>query len=391
MPQLTELPLNPIDIAKGSESRGYSGFFARLRARYSLIQLLVLLLMLGWGALFVFLIADREPPSRELLLAGSAAIAALVLWLQGTVIPRDKIAKIERLARQIEERINEQHAPIPDAGMPSEIGPLISAINRLIAQREARYAQERDFTANASHDLRTPLAGIRVQLQIAMRTSDPKQRGHALRRAMEGVDRAARLVEQMLILARLTSDELVLVSTTFDVGDTCERTIGELRQLAEPRNIALDFERSSTPLSIEGSEDSVGILLSNLVMNAIVYSPAGGQVTVRAQEAGEDVLITVADNGPGIPPERRERVLERFNKANIGQPSGTGLGLSIVKRVVELHDGSLELDDVETGTGLLVRVRLPASQRRRVRGNRAPALFTRQPSIPSPSSSDLRH
>ena len=207
------------------------------------------------------------------------------------------------------------------------------------------------------HELRTPLAVLRIHAQNALEAPDAGDREEALRQLGSGVDRATRVVAQLLTLARLDPNSIRLNMDHLDLLAFLRGELAELTPLALNRGqeLILDAQEPGD-YHLPADAPSLGILLQNLVSNAVQYTPAGGCIQVQLQATTQDLLLQVLDSGPGVPAELRERLFERFFR--VGEGQGAGLGLSIVRRVVELHQGSIALDESPLG-GLRVSVRLP--------------------------------
>lgn len=277
-------------------------------------------------------------------------------WLTTRFTTNRYKQEIETLSQDIEKRIAETLAPIDEKIAPKEIRPLINAINRLITYFEDRSHHEQDFSANASHELRTPLAGIRLQTEIAMSTDDKEIQQRAHQNVLIAIDQNERLIEQLLTLARLTADRVELAMEKLDVGQLSAHVIANLQSLADEKQISLKLE-SQDNLTLRASEESLSILLHNLIRNAINYIPEGSKVEVKTTTAkGGKIVLSVADNGPGIPEEKHEVVLRRFQKTANSAKSGSGLGLAIVKRICDLHHATLELGRTTKKGGLKVTV-----------------------------------
>ena len=291
-------------------------------------------------------------------------IGATVVVFRTSYVPalKKSVEEIAELTEDIEESIiTNDLQTIPDNVIKAnELQPLVDALNRLIEFQQDRYASEREFTANASHELRTPLAGIRLQAQLAMMAASDEQRDQALRNILKAVDRGTRLVEQLLILSRLTADKIELEQSPFFIDEAFAAVDDDLGEFAKEKNTQLSFSVDGN-LDMHAHRDSVEILVNNLVRNALIYSPADSLITITAAASGDDVLFEVADDGPGIPPELRDTVMERFRKAVDGTKTGTGLGLAIVKRIAELHQATVVLSETPGG-GLTVTVRFPTPQ-----------------------------
>jgi two-component system sensor histidine kinase QseC len=250
-------------------------------------------------------------------------------------------------------------SPLPDSGIPAEIRPLTRAINELLQQLRNTFERERRFTADAAHELRTPLASIKTQAQVAQRATDEEQRQQALKQINAGVDRATRLVEQLLTLARLDPANAVVEFKPVNLCQLLAAVIADIAPAAHAKEI--DIGMTECQLStISGNEAALAILMRNLLDNAIRYTPAGGTVDAALMMEPQRLIFTITDSGPGVPEAERSRVLERFYRGEMeDKVPGCGLGLSIVKRVVELHGATLMLDQPASGVGLRVTVAFP--------------------------------
>lgn len=258
------------------------------------------------------------------------------------------LAPLGALGREIARRDPGQLTPLSTGRIPLEIRPIIDALNQLFQRLERAFANERRFTSDAAHELRTPLAGIRVQAEVARRAQNAAQRQAALIQIETGVVRATHLVEQLLSLARMDAQQSLPLET-LDLQILAQRLIEELWPLARDKNIKLSIEGEAAAVRANG--DALFLLLRNLLDNALRYTPPGGQVRIGLAAQ----TLSVCDNGPGIPPEQREQLFERFRRGKHQNIQGSGLGLSIVQRIAELHGARLSLSDGPSGTGLCVR------------------------------------
>lgn len=281
-------------------------------------------------------------------------LLALFIWVG---VGRS-LKPLTRLAREVCSREPTRLEPVREVEAPEEIAPLINALNHLFDRLQQAFDNERRFTADAAHELRTPLAALRTQAEVALRARDDAGRAQALRQVLRGVDRATRLVEQLLTLARLDPETGLQQTAAVDLCAVTMETLAEQAGSAAQKQIELSLNEPCDG-TINGHAASLAILLRNLVDNAIRYTPAGGSVAVSVRRAGMQVVLEVADSGAGIPAEERQRVFDRFFRRAGSEGNGSGLGLSIVHRIVELHHGAIELDRAALG-GLLVRVRLPS-------------------------------
>ncbi len=249
------------------------------------------------------------------------------------------------------------------AGIPAEVMPLVASLNRLFERVSQLIDAERRFTADASHELRTPIAALKTQAQVARAASADAERAHALDNVIAGCDRAAHLLEQLLTLARLDPEEVQRERSECDLRELAQAAIADLAPYAVSKKVDIGLAEGA-PVRFPGYPGLVAILLRNLIDNAIRYSPAGASVRVAAGDEAGAAAISVTDEGPGIGAEEREKVGQRFYRILGSGESGSGLGLSIVKRIAELHGATLALRDNPAGKGLLVLVRFPRESRR---------------------------
>lgn len=264
------------------------------------------------------------------------------------------LAPLARLARAIRARSPAQLQPIESGAVPIEVRALADALNHLLERLAHAFEGERRFTAHAAHELRTPLAGLKAQAQVALRAHTDSERAHALQQIVVGVDRATRLVSQLLTLARLDPDVASHHYSRVDLNAVARAVAREFEANARGRGVALHIE--GAPATIDGDAQALEILVRNLLDNALRHSPVGGRVTVTTQTAPPTLIV--ADNGPGIPASEREKVFARFYRLQ-DSGEGCGLGLSIARRIAELHRAELSLDE-NPGGGLKVTLRLRA-------------------------------
>ena len=263
------------------------------------------------------------------------------------------IAPLNRLQRRIRRRRPGDLAPINSNGIPEEIRPVIIAFNDLMARLEQNLQAQQRFIADAAHQMRTPLTGLKTQTELALSEVDPNLMHTSLEQIAESADRAAHLISQLLALARAeASHEKVHVFETVDL-DVLARTVAqEWVPHALAKDIDLGFEGTGWPLLIEGSPVLLKELLGNLIDNAIKYTPRGGSVTVRTR-ARQHAILEVEDSGIGIREEERERVFERFYRVLGSDAHGSGLGLPIVREIAELHRARIRLRPNPKGHGTI--------------------------------------
>lgn len=271
------------------------------------------------------------------------------------------LAPLKRVAREIGARSHQQLAPLPETSVPVEVQPLTNALNDLLARLRQAFERERRFTADAAHELRTPLAGLKAQAQVALREGKDADRHEALTRIVQGVDRLTHLVAQLLTLARLDPDVVSTPSEEVDIAALATEVMSELAPVATDKDIALGLAEGSAGV-VRGQRAALGILLRNLVDNAVRYTPVNGEVEIAVQTGNDGVLLSVRDTGPGVPAAEQARIFDRFFRGEASSGEGCGLGLSIVKRIAELHQANVSLHAPAIGSGLIVRVEFPATR-----------------------------
>ena len=269
------------------------------------------------------------------------------------------IAPLNRLRSRIRQRRPGDLAPIGILGVPEELRPVIAALNEMMARLEANLTAQQRFIADAAHQMRTPLTGLKMQTELALSETDPRLMRRSLEQIAESADRAVHLINQLLALARAEAGyEKVYVFERVDLVSLARSVTQESVPRALAKDIDIGFEGGGWPLWIEGSEVLLHELASNLLDNAIKYTPAGGKVTVRVH-GGAFGVLEIEDNGIGIPEQDLERVFERFYRVLGSDAHGSGLGLPIVREIAELHRASVKLARVDDGPGTRVQVAFP--------------------------------
>ncbi|MBL0085227.1 MAG: sensor histidine kinase N-terminal domain-containing protein [Ideonella sp.] len=300
------------------------------------------------------LAADAALHSVLPLAATAPLLAALMWWL----ITRS-LRPLSRVAAEVRERDVATLAPLPQAGLPEEVAPLVQSLNALLARLGEAMAGQRAFVADAAHELRSPLTALKLQAQMVKRAPDETTRADATQALVAGVDRAAHLVEQLLSLARQEPGAHAAGFEPVPLAVLLRQVLADAAPLAQGRQIGLSLEADEA-LQVSGDPAALAVLARNLVDNALRYTPSGGQVQVSCQPQDAGAAIRVDDSGPGIAPADRERVFDRFVRgAAAGETPGSGLGLAIVRSIAQRHAASVGLSTSPLG-GLRVEVLIPS-------------------------------
>jgi two-component system, OmpR family, sensor kinase len=278
-------------------------------------------------------------------------VMAIVLWW---VVGRG-LAPLRRVARDVAARRPEALGRLSEDALPEEVAPLVASLNRLLGDLAYARDAQRAFIADAAHELRTPLTAVQLQLQIVERADDREARGIAIEALRGGLARASRLVEQLLALARAEPEVVAaeVVASPVDLVALASDAVTMHAGLAHERGIDLGFENPGQALTVAGDRDALFTLLGNLIDNALRYTPRGGRVDVGVARRGEETVLSVVDDGPGIAAHEQSRVFDRFHRGDAarsaGDTRGSGLGLAIVKRVAERHGARIEFGSASKG------------------------------------------
>ena len=316
----------------------------------------------GWAQ------AAQRVTSRRIMARESAAqvippMLALVLIVAGLLSfgLRRGLKPLDAAARSVAARSVNSLTPIAADDAPRELEPMVSSINGLIGRLATAFSAQRRFLADAAHELRTPVTALRLQLQLLENARDDVQRQESLAELRAGIARSQHLIEQFLHISSAEAEGAeVRPMEQLDLGELARSTVARLSVNAEHRGIDLGAGRICG-IAIEGHEDQIGLLLTNLIENALRYTDRGGVVDVHVDSDGDEAVLRVVDNGPGIPEPERERVFGRFYRgAEAPSPaddaSGSGLGLAIVHAIAERHHAVVSLHTAAGGRGLEARV-----------------------------------
>lgn len=311
----------------------------------------------------------RNARARELAwqaILPAALLAPLLMLVVWWVVSRS-LAPVESTRRALAARAAQDFSPLADGTLPAEVRPLVRELNALFARVQQAFLTQKTFVADAAHELRSPLTALKLQAQALRRPATQQDQAAydaAVARLNQGIERAIRLVEQLLVLAREEADATAPPDQPVDLQDVVRGALSDVLPQAQAADIDLGLDAASAtqPVVVPGQSAALRTLLRNLLENAVKYTPAPGRVDVALQLVDGRAELTVDDSGPGIAPEHRARVFDRFYRVPAQQASaatGSGLGLAIVQAIAQHHGAELTLEDSPGLGGLRVRVRLP--------------------------------
>lgn len=275
-----------------------------------------------------------------------------MLWL---VVHRG-LEPLRQISRLIAERDYGYLHPVAVEKMPEESSRLVEEINGLLVRLRASIERNGHFTADVAHELRTPIAGMLVQLQSDDAELDESERSEIIFKVRQGLERLSHVVNQLLVLASIEPEKIRQSFEQVDLSRSAAEVMSDLAPMALAKNIDLSLDVVE-PVTIRGNPDLIGILLTNLVINAVKFTPESGHVNVSIKNANDGCSLLVEDTGPGIPEGKKVWVFERLNRSSKGV--GSGLGLSIAQEICQLHQASIALYDREADSGLCVKAFFP--------------------------------
>jgi len=304
----------------------------------------------------------RDQMAEEIIIAMLVPlllIVGLVTFLIWKGVGRG-LAPLDALRQEISNRSYRDLSSLDTADSPKEVQPMLRAMNDLMQRLGETIAQQQRFVADASHQLRTPLAGLKTQAELALRETDMEKIRYALQQIQTSSGRLSHLISQLLMLARVEPESgSSPTMKPLALEALARATTADWVSIALAKSIDLGFEAPPQTVTILGDAVLLGELLGNLLDNAIRYAPHGGKVTVTVHEENSRPLLTVEDNGPGIPEAEREQVFERFHRILGSGEEGCGLGLAIVREIAQRHDADVTLSSGEMGKGTCVSVFFP--------------------------------
>jgi len=343
LPQRAVLGFSNLD-ANGKHFRVFS-----LQTRYQVVQVAQDL-------------AVRQRMAGQLAFRTIAPIAlmlpllALVVWW----VVSQSLEPVAKVRDQLAARAVDDLSPVASEELPAEVKPLVDELNSLLGRVRQAFEAQQHFIADAAHELRSPLAALKLQLQSLQRAPDAPGQALAIGRLASGIERASHLIEQLMALAREQAPgEAQQLALPLALDQLCKDAVVDISDAAAARQIDLGLTRCDAA-QVRGEPQALRMLLRNLLDNAVKYSPEGGRVDVSLLATPDEALLVVEDSGPGIAVAERERVFDRFYRsADAQQASGSGLGLAIVKAIAERHGARLTLGEAAALGGLRVELRLP--------------------------------
>jgi heavy metal sensor kinase len=312
-------------------------------------------------------LAAREQTSRRFLFNYFSLVPVVIALsaLAGWLVAGRTLRPVEDVARAAERITSANlHVRIPHRGAGDELDRFIESFNQMTERLDQSFDQIRRFSVDVSHDLRTPLTAVRGQLEVALMTaSTPAEYREAIANALEDVERLASLVRSLLLLAQAEAGQVTLQTSIFDAAAATRDVVEQFQIPAEEAGLTLRY--TGVPAQeLEADRTQFERLLTNLLSNALKYTPSGGQITVGAGSEGSVFILEVADTGVGIPADKLPHIFDRYYRVKSGRTDrvqGLGLGLSFVHWIVRAHHGEIQVDSKE-GKGTRFRIRLPKSQ-----------------------------
>lgn len=276
----------------------------------------------------------------------------LLIWL---IVGRG-LSTLKSVAYEVSHRAPTYLRPVDLRHVPVEIVPVIEELNQLLQRVHDALDREKRFAADAAHELRTPLAALKAHTQVALLAHTEEERTSALKKVLEGVDRSAHVVQQLLIMSRMSADDSFDKPMPVDFVQQAKIVISELVADATKKDSEIELLAKENISKIMGNPTAISIMMRNLIDNAIRYSPEKSVVKVGIEEVNNKIIFTVTDNGPGIPEELHERIFERFYRILGNKSSGSGLGLGIVQKIAKLHRAEIKLGKPEQGNGFKISI-----------------------------------
>ncbi len=291
----------------------------------------------------------------------SIPITSVLLWW----IIRLSLEPLKKLTEEVAHRAPQNLETVYLKNSPCEIKPLVEELSLLFARLDEALKREKRFAANAAHELRTPIAAIQIQAQIALNTQNIHEKNHAIEQLLHSVHKSTHIIQQLLLLSQFQPHAQQQHDfSMLDLGILTREILALMTHLALEKNISLSLDYDTKTPLFWGNETAIGILIRNLVDNAIKYSNPNSAIMVFIHPQKKSIILEVHDEGPGIAKALRLRVFERFFRILGHKNPGSGLGLSMVHEICTMHHAKIELRHPKKGTGLVVKIRLPLKRKR---------------------------
>ncbi|MDE1900586.1 MAG: hypothetical protein KGI37_02940 [Alphaproteobacteria bacterium] len=309
-----------------------------------------------------------QPQEIVATMIGESALRALfplillfvLMVIGGWVAVGRSLTPLNTLSRTISEWDANNMQPLRISDAPSEIQPVVSALNNMLLKLDKAMSMQQQFTADSAHELRTPLTAIKLQLENLIRAPSEQDRQYAVGKLSEGIDRCIHLASQLLIASRSMAVKAEPEFHKVRLAEIVRSSISSFVIVASEKAIEISFE-NETPGDMRGDEEGLRVLVNNLIDNALRYTPEGGQVAVRLYSETGKTILEVGDDGPGIPKNERDRIFQRFYRIPGTTATGSGLGLSIVKNVADNHNAAVSIDGGLRQLGATIRITFPVS------------------------------
>ncbi len=286
-------------------------------------------------------------------------LLGLMIW----IIIGKGLSPLNKIAYEVSNRDRGNLSMVDSTAVPVEIIALVDELNKLLIRLQSAFEREKRFAADAAHELRTPLAALKSQAQLALKLKDPTERKTALDKLIRIADRSTHIVQQLLTLSRIVPEEAQALTdvSTFDIHRLTVEEIADVIPKAIEKKIEVELHAEEQAIFLQGQMTAISILIRNLLDNAIRYSPPNSHIWVRLEERKQTILLQIADNGPGVPAAYRKRIFERFYRVLGNKAHGTGLGLAIVQQIADLHQATITVESTnpETDTGFCITLEFP--------------------------------
>lgn len=280
---------------------------------------------------------------------------AILIW----VIVGLALRSLTRVTNEISNRASNYLEPVATHDLPIEIKPLVIELNHLFTRLKLAFDRNKRFAGDAAHELHTPLAALKTQAQVALKADNHVDRSDALLKVTQCVDRSSHVIKQLLTLSRLNQEDTLNDWHELDLHQLVKEILTYIVPVAFEKSIDIELMAPPAITTVHGNETTLGILIRNIVDNAIRYTPPHGEIKVALLNQNNEVILRVTDTGSGIPLELRERVFERFYRILGTKAAGSGLGLAIVSQIAELHHARISLHTPQKGVGLQFDIAFP--------------------------------